>query len=245
MADNTFNPHEFDVNFKTSESPINQQSDIFGNLNKGYGEAIAGQETVPQLATRYNEQFGVPQMQASLQAGTEQYDALGNQIRNMPKEIAQRSQESILTQGQKNRQIEAESAPLFERQGILGQNLSRQQANLGVAQENASRMINAEQIQQEKELAPWLKGYETENIMSAMRMTGWTFENQNELTRLLSNQSAGITLSEGEKQRMNQLAIAEKGFQSAMDQIKESGNQARLTKKALPDLGTLYSSMFG
>lgn len=211
MADN------FNVNFKPTTSPINQQSDIFDNITKGYSGAIAGQATVPKLISSYNEKFGVPQMQQQIQQGTEQYDALGNSIRNMPREIAQRSQESILTQGQKDRQIQAESAPLLEQQGILGQNLSRQQANLGVAQSNASQMVSAEQVQQEKELSPWLKQYDNENILSTMRMTGWTFENQKELDRLLANQQAGITLSEGEKNRANQLAIAEKGFQNALE----------------------------
>ena len=236
---------DFDINFKPTASPINQQGDIFSNLNEGFSGAIAGQETVPDLMTQYDSKFGIPQMQSAIQQGTEQYDALGNTIQNMPNEIAQRSQESILTQGQKNRQVEAESAPLLNRQGLLGQTISRQQANLGTAQSNASRMISAEQVQQEKELTPWLKQYESENVMSSMRMTGWSFENKSELDRLLANQSAGITLSEGEKARANALSIAEKGFESSLNNIRESGNQNRITKGAMPDLGVLYSAIYG
>lgn len=236
---------DFNVNFKPTTSPVNQQADIFSNLTKGYEGAIQGQDTVPTLIGRYDQMYGVPQLQENIQRGMEQYDALGNQIRTMPDQVAQRSQESILTQGQKDRQVQAESAPLLEAQGMLGQTLSRQQANLGQARENASRMVTAEQVQQEKELSPWLKQYDNESVLSAMRMTGWTFENQSELSRLLANQQAGITLSEGEKNRAQQLAIAEKGFEAQLNQIRESGNQARMTKKALPDLGTLYSSMFG
>lgn len=238
MADN------FDVNFKPTASPVNQQADIFANLNKGYSEAIGNQATVPSIMGKYDQMYGVPQLQQQIQQGTEQYDALGNTLRNMPNEIAQRSQESILTQGQKDRQVQAESAPILQQQGVLGQNLSRQQANLGEARSNVSRMVSAEQVQQEKELSPWLKQYDNETVMSAMRQSGWTFENQSELSRLLANQQAGITLSEGEKNRAQQLAIAEKGFEAQLNQIRETGNQARLTKKALPDLGTLYSSMF-
>lgn len=222
MADN------FTVDFKPTSSPINQQSDIFENLNKGFGDAIGAQTKVPDLVTGYDQRYGVPQMQKAIQAGTEQYDTLGEQIRGLPTDMAQRSRESIMTQGQTNRAVQAEQAPLLEQQGILGQNLSRQQANLGVAQSNAAKMVSAEQVQQEKELSPWLKKYDTENVLSSMRMSGWTFENQSELSRLLANQSAGITLSEGEKNRVQQLALAEKSFEN---QLKLNSQQQGFTKE--------------
>lgn len=236
---------QFNINFTPTTSPVGEQADIYAGIDKGYSDAIAGQSTVPQLTTKYNEMFGVPQMQQQLQQGTELFDTLGAQMRGLPKDIAQRSQESIVTQGQKNRMIQAEQAPILEQQGILGTNLSRLQSNLGTAQQNAGMMISAEQAQQAKELSPWLQKYDNQSVLSAMRMSGWTLENQMELDRLLANQQAGVTLSEGERNRANQLSIAEKGFAAQLEQIREQGNQARLTKKALPDLGTLYSSMFG
>lgn len=220
--------NNFQVNFKPTASPVNQQADIFAGINKGYSDAIGSQTKVPDLITGYDQKYGVPQLQQSIQQGTEQYDALGNQIRNLPKDMAQRSRESIMTQGQTNRAIQAEQAPLLEQQGILGQNLSRQQANLGVAQSNAAKMVSAEQVQQEKELSPWLKQYDNESILSSMRQSGWTFENQSELSRLLANQQAGITLSEGEKNRAQQLAIAEKNFQNQLELNKQ---QASLNPK--------------
>ena len=222
MADN-FDPHAFDINWKPTPSPVKEQSGLYDKLNQGYATAVANQEKTPQLLSRYNDLFGIPQMQQQVQQGAEQYDYLGNQVRSMPNQIAQRSQESILTQGQKNRQVQAESAPLLEQQGLLGQNLSRIQQNLGTAQTNANAMVSATQVDQAKEIDTWLKKYDTENVMSAMRMTGWTNENQWELNRLLSNQQAGITLTEGERSRLNQLAIAEKGFANAL-KIAEMNN---------------------
>lgn len=215
-----FNPHEFDVSFSPTESPIGEQTSIYDKLNKGYSEAIANQEKTPQLISRYNDLYGIPQMQQQVQQGTEQYDYLGNQIRGMGNQIAQRSQESILTQGQKDRQVNAESAPLLEQQGLLGQNLSRIQTNLGTAQTNASAMVSATQVDQQKELSAWLKQYDTESIMSSMRMTGWTFENQSELDRLIHNQSAGVTLTNSERDRMNNLAIQEKNFSNQLEIAK-------------------------
>lgn len=223
MAD--FNSHEFDIQFKPTTSPIGEQTSIYDNLNKGYAEAINSQEKTPQLMSRYNDIYGIPQMQQQVQQGTEQYDYLGNQIRSMPNQIAQRSQESILTQGQKDRQVNAESAPLLEQQGLLGQNLSRIQSNLGTAQTNANTMVSATQVDQQKELSAWLKQYDTQNILSSMKMTGWTFENEKELSRLLANQTAGITLTNEEKNRINQLSIAEKGFENQI-KLQQMKNDA-------------------
>jgi len=213
---NPFNAREFDVNFKTTPSPVEPQAGLYDKLNTGYAGAIGAQQKTPQLLDRWDTRFGVPNLQERVTRGREDSDFLGNQIRGMPESIAQRSQESILTQGQKDRQVQAESAPLYAQKGMIDQNVSRDTESLGLAQTSSARMVSAEQVDQEKELAPWLKKYETENIMGALRMTGWTFENKSELDRLLANQNAGVTLSNSERDRMNTLAIAEKGFENAI-----------------------------
>lgn len=235
----------FDVNFTPTTTPVAQQADAYKEIGTGYRDAISDQPTVPSLITKYRDQYGVPQMQKAVQAGVQQYDELGSAIRAIPKDVAQRSQESILTQGQKNRIVQSEQAPLLEQQGIMGQNLSRMEANLGTAEANVGQMVTAEQVQQQKELDPWLKDYDNESVLSAMRMSGWTFQNQSELTRLITNAQMGMTMSENEKERMNRLALQEAQFKNSLDQIKVSGEQSRMTKQALPDLATLYGSMFG
>lgn len=214
----------FQIDFKPTASPVAEQANIFKNIDTGYAGAIAGQAKVPDLINKYDQQYGVPQMQQQIQQGMAQYDALGNTINNKPNEIAQRSRESILNQGQKDRVVQAESAPLLQQQGLLGQTLSRQQANLGVAQGNAAKMVDAAQVQQQKELAPWLQQYSNENVMSSMRTTGWNFENQSELTRLITNAQNGITLSEGEKNRANDLAMKEKEFENNL-KVQNAKNQ--------------------
>lgn len=238
MALGDFDAHAFDINWKPTPSPVKEQAGIYDDLTKGYAGAIAGQDKTPQLIDRYDTRFGVPDLQTRVQRGTEQSDYLGNQITNLPTDIAQRSRESILTQGQKNRQVQAESAPLYQQKGMIDQNLSRDQASLGVAQTNASRMVTAEQVDQEKELAPWLKKYDTEAIMSGMRETSWTFENQKELDRLLANQQAGVTMSEGERGRLKDLAVAEKQFQQAVQVANINASATRLT--ALASLGKSF-----
>jgi len=221
MADN------FNVNFTPTASPVGLEEKRYGDLQAGYTGAIAGQTSVPRLIDQYDNRYGVPQLQGQIQQGNEQYDYLGNQIRGVKRDIQQGSQESILTQGQLNRMEQSRQAPLLEQQGILGQNLSRMGQNLSTAQSNSSRMVEAEQTQQAKELQPWLQAFSNENILGSMRMTGWSFENQSELSRLLANQQAGITLSEGEKNRMNQLAMAEQSFQNQLKLNSQQNTFAR------------------
>ena len=211
MADNPFA-----VDFTPTESPVKQTAANINNLQAGYTQAIQNQTSVPNLITQFDEQYGVPQLQGQIQAGTEQYDYLGNQIRNMNKQVGQASQESLLTQGQRDRVVQAGQAPILEQQGMLGQNLARLGENLSRQQSNAARMVEATQIQQQKELQPWLQAFKNEEIIGAMAMTGWSQTNAMELDRLLHNSNQGMTLSENEKNRMHELSMMEKQFENTL-----------------------------
>lgn len=246
MAD--FNPKEFDINYQTTPSPVPTQRANADVFNTDFTSFLNSQETVPQIQDRYNNQYGVPDLQNQIQRGTQQYDYLGNQILDMPNSIAQRSQESILTQGQKDRQVQAESAPLLQQQGMVGQNLSRTQQNLGVAQTNVGQMMNAEQAQQLKMTQPWMMKHEDNNILNAAEMTGWTFQNSQELDKLLANQSAGVTLTEGERTRLNQLAMKEKEFENniKLQQMKNDSALATYSpySNKAPE-NTIYNTQTG
>lgn len=216
----------FDINFSPTASPVDAERKTYNDLNSGFTNFLGSQATVPQLTTKYNDQFGIPQLQSNIAKGQEQYDALGNQLAGLPKDVAQRSQESILTQGQKNRVVQAEQAPILQQQNMLGQNINQMGNRLSTAQTNAGNMISAEQAQQTKMTQPWLQAYSNENVLSSMAMTGWTQSNSQELERLLANQKAGITLSEGEKDRANQLAMKEKEFENNL-KVQSAKNQSQ------------------
>lgn len=219
--------NNFSVNFTPTTSPVSGQRARYDQLQGNLTGAIGNQERVPQLAQRYNEQYGVPQLQSNLQGAQESFDYLGNQIRSLPKGVDQSSQESVLTQGQRDRIVQSRQAPLIEAQGQVGQQIGQLGSRLSTAQSNVSNMISAEQMQQEKELMPFLKAYDNEAILGSMEMTGWSFQNQAELSRLLANQQAGITLSEGEKNRLNALAVSEQSFQNALKLNSQQNNFTR------------------
>lgn len=239
----------FNASFTPSASPLPGIQKTYGDLESGYSGAINAQPTVPQLTSKYNDQFNVPRLQQQVQQGNATSDMLGNQINAVPKDIQQGSQESILTQGQLSRMTQARQTPLLQEKNMVDQNLTRTGQNLGVAQSNANQMVTAEQAQQAKQLQPWLQQFSDEAVIAAHQMTGWTTQNAQELQVLLANQQAGVQQSEGEKNRMNQLAMQESQFhqqlQLQQDQQKFQSTQGSNPFVSLSEGNTLFNTTSG
>jgi hypothetical protein len=204
------------VNFNGSPSPVAGIQGQYSGLEKGYSDAINGQATVPQMTSKYNDQFGVPQLQGQVQNYQAQADDLGSRINMAPKTIAQASQQSIMTQGQKDAAVQNMTQPLQQELQTTNTNLGRAQTNLGTAQTNTGQMVQAEQAQQTKQLLPWTQAFSDQNVTSAMQMTGWTTENAQQLQVLLANQSAGVQLTQNEQNNLEHLAEQEQGFENAL-----------------------------
>lgn len=220
--------HSADVHFQGTPSPIADIQNQFKTTENGYADTINGQATVPQLTARYNSQFGVPQLQGQVQDLQAQSDTLGSEINNAPKTIAQASQESILTQGQKDAAVQNLQNPLQQQQQNVNTNLTRTQQNLGTAQTNAGQMVAAEQAQQQKQLLPWTQQFSDLNVTTAMQMTGWTTENAQQLQVLLANQQAGVQLTQNEQDHLEQLAQQEQSFE---DTLKTNAAQEQNSEK--------------
>lgn len=231
--------------FRATPTPLPQQKADFNAFNAEYTNFINGQQTPTQIADRYANKYNVPFLQEQQQKNNLILGNIGNQISAIPTSVASASANSMLTQGQKDRIIQSQTAPLAQEYNGLVQNANQVNQAAQQATENVDRAIGFEQADQMKKLAPWLQKYDFNTIANAAENTQWTQTNQWELNKLLANQQAGVTLSEGEQGRLYQLAEMEASFQSALDNISEQGNQARLTKKAPTDLASLWSSMNG
>ncbi len=238
-------PHSLDFNFTPTDSPLPQQKKDYNTFNTDFTNFLGSQETVPQLQSKYGNMYNVPFLQDTAQKQNQTADMIGNQLRALPASINSSTQNSLLTQGQKDRMVQAAQAPLATQYTSIAGEAGRTNQALGTAQTNQNTAVTSEQAQQMKMVAPWLQKYDAMTIMNAAENTQWTQKNQWELNRLLANQSTGAQLSEGQQSRLEHLASQENLFQAQMEQIKEQGNQARLTKKAPTDLATLWSSMMG
>ncbi len=204
------------VSFTGTPSPLPQIQGQYGSLEKGYADTINAQPTVPQLTAKYNTQFGVPQLQGQVANDQATEDKLNTAINMAPKTVAQASQQSILTQGQKDAAVTNLTAPLNTQLATATTDASRTQSNLGTAQTNAGNMVSAEQAQQQKQLLPWTQAFSDANVTSAMQMTGWSTENAQQLQVLLANQSAGVTMTEDERNNMEKLAEQEQTFENTL-----------------------------
>lgn len=78
------------------------------------------------------------------------------------------------------------------------------------------------------------------NERIARETTGYTQLQQNELTTLLQNMQNGITLSEGEKNRVNQLALAELNFNNQLKLIGEESKYANKNTQIVETGGRKY-----
>lgn len=204
---------EFDINKFSTPFDYNTQKQENENLISGYQGAISGQETMPQLYSRYENQYNIPQLREAFTTGRESYQDMVNQVNSMSENVESSSRESLMTSGQKANLVAAKQAPLQKNAASLGQTLSQISTVLSENEKNLNTAMQYEIAQQKKELLPWEWKYNMQTIMQARQFTGWTTENQMELNRLIANQNAGITLSEGEKDRMAALARVEKQYE--------------------------------
>ncbi len=229
MADYNINqdssyPHSMDVNFKPTASPLPEQKKAYDQYNTDYTNFLGNQETVGQLQDRYSNKFNIPFLEQNQQQQSNQLGVLGNQLQALPASVNSATANSMLTQGQKDRMVQSQQAPLAQQYNQVQTAANQTNQTLGTAQQNMGKMITAEQAQQMKMTQPWLQKYDQMNIQNAAENTQWTQTNQWELNRLLANQSAGVTLSEGQQNRLEQLAAQEDAFHNQLA-IMDKQNQ--------------------
>ncbi|RLI98261.1 MAG: hypothetical protein DRP08_08275 [Candidatus Aenigmatarchaeota archaeon] len=127
--------------------------------------------------------------------------------------------------------------------GDVGHQLASIQPALTAAQARAAGLTQQAIRGEERSLLPFEKEFTLLQQHQARQFSGYTFENQLELDRLLANQRTGAQLTDSERNRINQLAIAEKGYQNALDRIRLQGEQDRETYGYKNDLSNQYSSL--
>lgn len=190
-----------------------------------YTSAISGMEGIPSMYNRISDQMGLGSLRDAYAKYGELADTLTGQIRGLPKALAGRSQESLLTEGQRARMVESEQAPLMEQFGDVSRAQEAIGTRLGQGEQVAGQLMSAEMAQQERSLLPFERGFDVMEQRQAREFSGYTFQQQQELDRLIANMNAGVQLSIAEKQRAHELSLAELQYKNALKQIREQGAQ--------------------
>lgn len=170
-------------------------------LNR-YSGAIGGQESMEALSKRLGDELGLPTLQQNALK-------LRETIRNLPTTYGKATRGFDVNQNQLDRIVGKETARLSPAMATAEEALASATGTL-------DKRIGFAQTDQAKALLP----YQTESTLLQNRLareaTGFSEDNGRELDALISKMNAGITLSEGEKNRANALAVAEMNFNNQL-----------------------------
>lgn len=181
-----------------------QQQDFLGGL-KGY---VASQPTSQALADRIGTELNLPNLQANSQS-------LNQTLFNLPQTYSKATTGFDVNQNQLDRVVGTKQAELAPAAALASQN------TLNAQQQQTQRMGYAEQDFQHG-LIPYTSAQSLMSERQAREVSAYTQENQQELDGLIQKSQMGVQMSEGDKNRMNALAVAEANFQHQMDLQKQA-----------------------
>lgn len=183
----------------------NESQDFLGR----YTGAIGGQETMSALANRLGTEQGLPGLRTNAAN-------LNRTVLNIPNVVTNSARGNEVSQNQADRMIGYQQQKLSP----LAQEATRQQQ---AAEGLVSEQMGYAQADQAKQLLPYAMEQNLLTDRLARETSMFTTQNQNELDALMAKMSSGVTLTEGEANRANALAVAEKGYQNAL-KIAEMNN---------------------
>jgi len=201
-----------------------------------YSSAISGMTSIPNIYQKYADQFGVQGLMDTANQYGEMASTLGNQVRGLPKQIAGRTQESLLTQGQKDRMVQSESAPMLDQMGQFGTLAEQAGARAGQAQQMAGTLSGLEMQDQNRSLLPFEQGFNIMEQRQAREFSGYTFREQAELDRLMQNKRLGFEWSNAEAQRAADLSLKELQYKEALNYMKQEYQQKTVSEGYIKNL---------
>lgn len=173
---------------------------------------VNNRPTSQALSERIGGELGLPQLRGNSQA-------LNQTLFNLPQTYSKATSGFNVNQNQLDRAVGTKQAQLAPAAALASQNTLN-------AENQLTQRMGYEQQDFQNNLIP----YQSEQGLLSDRLsresTGYSNQMQNELTAIISKMNGGITLSEGEKNRANQLAVAEQNFQHSMELQKQSQGAA-------------------
>jgi len=245
VASGSQNSGKFDVGFTPEPFNFGQQAGQSTDFRNRFSSFLGELETPEATRDRFANRYGYEDLADQYFRSSEMMGNLGSAINAAPENIKQRTSGTMTTQSQLANIQNKEVGELMKVYSQVGAVNEQQGQRLAYIEQNLNQAAQLELAQQSKIMQPWMMEYEDNAIVQARQYSGYTFANQMELERLLANQQAGLTWSNAEAERANQLAIAEKTFENNLRQVSLRGEEDRKTKQAPTDLATLWSSIMG
>lgn len=130
--------------------------------------------------------------------------------------MAGRTRESLVTAPQKERIVAAESVPLRNNLIQLSSLAQKFGNRLSAAETELGNRMKLTQAEQTRELLPWETKSTFLQQMQAREFSGYTWQNEKELDRLIANQKAGLAWTDAERNRAQELAVAEQNYKNTL-----------------------------
>jgi hypothetical protein len=207
---------------------LGQQNASVGNYLSNYSAAINNQETVPAMWQRLANETGY-------NALNKQALDINNQLNYLPQTETAAMKGFDVNNNQLMGDINQQTwklAPIAQRATAQAQNA----ANI------MGQQISATQAQQQKELTPYTAEGQFLTDYLARQTSMFTQENEMEMNSLVNKMNAGVTLTNAEQQRLNDLKIAEEGYKNKLQLQQMQGTVLGKTDTYYnPWTGTAYN----
>lgn len=195
-----------------SQGMLGNQDTMTNKFLGNYANAIGNQETTNAMWNRLANETGFNRY-------NQQALDINNQLAAIPQTYTAATRGFDVNANQLGRIMNMQT----EKLSPIAQRATAQAQNAGNLMTN---QMNLGQQQQQKELLPYQaqQSFLTDRIARETSM--FTQDNQNELQALTNKMNAGITLTNAERERVNQLKIAEEGYKNnmAIAQAQIAGN---------------------
>lgn len=183
-----------------------QQGQNTDFLNR-YKGLLGSQETTAQTANRLGQENNLPQLKQNA-------NTLNTTMSNIPYTYRDATKGFDVNQNQLDRIIGQKSSE-------LAPTLTSANNALNTAQNTVNTQLGYTQEDKNRALIPYQSEQQMMADQQARQTSLYSQDNQNELNALITKINTGVQLSEAEKNRAQQLAIAEKGYQNALDVARQ------------------------
>lgn len=240
-------------------------SDVYGNLNgmindtsgklgsaaneattANSGVAAANTQnqnnyaSMPKVGDVYSnleQQNGIPQLKAASQALSKNVTDLQNQIYRVTPNVSANDANSLVTESQRQGQVAAQEFPLEQALTPQATALGNINTEIGTAEQGIGNQVNAQNTANANTIQEGAQNISAAEDQAARSMSGFTTDQQNQLTLLNEKLAAGEALDNAEWQTLSTLATQKQGYDAAINQIKA---KAQYTPTALGANGSVY-----
>lgn len=185
-----------------------EQDALFGQ----YTSTLQGQEKLPDMYTRLQNELGIPGLNQSFQQVQGEIFNVKNMLDRLDENVTSRALGTMTTEAQRQRQIAAEGDPLRTALARLGTGLEPITQALSGAQGQLSTLLQLNVQQQDKDMKPIELQINAISDRFAREMTGFTESKQTTLDALMDKIDRERQLSDREWQLAQQLAAEERDF---------------------------------